>query len=704
MEEFITEWPPSENSLDRPTTEDRIDTPDVEPQTTLVNPSPSHHTLHRSSGADWPRAQTVLARWYRSRSRGKSLALARRIPHNPRLALHQLKADPAARDFLRTQLQACLSTGAGQTDPDYHYALATFYQALGQLESALDALGRCIACGGWNPQTAESIHIPAYLDLVGQLSETEREYYWLRARVGRELALTARAQASPVLPRAQAVPRVPVDQLSVEDFRRLYARGQQPVILTGGLAESVNDPWTLEWIKTMAGSKSAVLKTFDPDSLEWARLESIETVTVAEFIDSILTKEPSAIASDRYLFDWSLPLHCPELADKLCIPKYFQHDLLKQTSVEALYHQSWPSLFVASEGVQGGLHVDAFGSHFWMILLQGHKKWTFFPREATPHLMPVFEDSLDPVFDADLSDQSLLASLNAVEIVLQPGEILFVPQGCPHQVGNLTATVAVSGNFVDDSNYDEVVKHLKINGLVDPRAVDLLRELASLPKTLSDLLELVFSESDVGTVVQVVEEAISKLQSDIETKENRCDKWMNKIYYGELPGELIPNDALEGGPKDGVLVSNLKVAGHEEIHIVHMGIELFELPHMPGIDHILKVLKALGLTSTHVADLSVGVVTGQTVVASSLDVEADQIEAAHVLARFKEMVLDVRREAVVPQFTLLRGETSDEVVNHTSGLLHVIGLEEHLSHVHPVSGTPLLLKTPWTQGEKHSRT
>jgi Flp pilus assembly protein TadG len=41
---------------------------------------------------------------------------------------------------------------------------------------------------------------------------------------------------------------------------------------------------------------------------------------------------------------------------------------------------SWPSLFVGPSGSRSGLHIDAFGSNFWMALLQGAKNWTLFPR------------------------------------------------------------------------------------------------------------------------------------------------------------------------------------------------------------------------------------------------------------------------------------------------------------------------------------
>ena len=63
---------------------------------------------------------------------------------------------------------------------------------------------------------------------------------------------------------------------------------------------------------------------------------------------------------------------------------------------------------------------------------------------------------------------------------LAPGQLLFVPSGCPHRVENLEDSIAVSGNFVNESNVEEAVKHLRISALQDPRAGDLLAELADL--------------------------------------------------------------------------------------------------------------------------------------------------------------------------------------------------------------------------------
>ena len=65
------------------------------------------------------------------------------------------------------------------------------------------------------------------------------------------------------------------------------------------------------------------VKKLDESSVEWARLEEAETSSVGALIDSLTRQESLPLADKRYLFDWSLPLNCPRLAQQLVIPKYF---------------------------------------------------------------------------------------------------------------------------------------------------------------------------------------------------------------------------------------------------------------------------------------------------------------------------------------------------------------------------------------------
>ena len=60
---------------------------------------------------------------------------------------------------------------------------------------------------------------------------------------------------------------------------------------------------------------------------------------------------------------------------ELTIPEYFSDNYLVKTPKDSLYHDSWPSLFVAPAGITSELHVDAFGSNFWMALFEGKKRY-----------------------------------------------------------------------------------------------------------------------------------------------------------------------------------------------------------------------------------------------------------------------------------------------------------------------------------------
>ena len=68
-----------------------------------------------------------------------------------------------------------------------------------------------------------------------------------------------------------------------------------------------------------AGECTTMLKKLVPESAEWARLEDFREVKVKDYIDDLT----SGKADDLYLFDWSLPLHCPQLATEVTVPKYF---------------------------------------------------------------------------------------------------------------------------------------------------------------------------------------------------------------------------------------------------------------------------------------------------------------------------------------------------------------------------------------------
>lgn len=90
------------------------------------------------------------------------------------------------------------------------------------------------------------------------------------------------------------------------------------------------------------------------------------------------------------------------------------------------------------------------------MLLSGRKHWRFFLEGDRPFL---YEDRAQSVFNVDAfriaetEDKPLAKLAQPYDCVLEPGELLFVPAGAPHQVLNLEDSVAISGNYIDSTNF-----------------------------------------------------------------------------------------------------------------------------------------------------------------------------------------------------------------------------------------------------------
>ena len=135
------------------------------------------------------------------------------------------------------------------------------------------------------------------------------------------------------------------------------------------------------------------------------------------------------------------------------------------------------------------LHISSinnFGGHVFALniscKLDHLYRWVFFPPEDTPLLYPTYTHSTDAVFEVNLSQPDfehhpLLSLTHPTECILSPGELLYVPAGSPHRVENIEPSLAISANYVDQSNFEGVLSELRVNALRDERARALLHIL-----------------------------------------------------------------------------------------------------------------------------------------------------------------------------------------------------------------------------------
>lgn len=172
--------------------------------------------------------------------------------------------------------------------------------------------------------------------------------------------------------------------------------------------------------------------------------------------------------SKLYLMDQGLPEACPFLLENFQIPHFFAQDYLHRAKNPK--EAKWPSLILGAAGTGTSLHRDGWASNFWMGQLIGRKKWTLYSSASREDILDaqLGRNEYTNSFDVEHRAKAQAGSrLRPVEIVTEPGDIIFIPQGTPHSVENLDTVLAVSVNYIDLSNFWAAQRELGESSLKD---------------------------------------------------------------------------------------------------------------------------------------------------------------------------------------------------------------------------------------------
>jgi histone arginine demethylase JMJD6 len=141
-----------------------------------------------------------------------------------------------------------------------------------------------------------------------------------------------------------------------------------------------------------------------------------------------------------------------EILREYSVPACFAGDLFDLLDDDARPPYRWILIGPPRSGT--GLHIDPTGTHAWVTLVQGLKRWVLFPPTSCPdwiglsskHQIPSsiwFRDHYDRVMAGD-------SCRGAIHILQRPGETVYVPAGWPHLVLNLDLSVAITHNFASE--------------------------------------------------------------------------------------------------------------------------------------------------------------------------------------------------------------------------------------------------------------
>lgn len=216
-------------------------------------------------------------------------------------------------------------------------------------------------------------------------------------------------------------------------FKGSFIRTNTPVILTQQLDDWPARTWTPEVLKQRVAS--VVLPAQEGNMEQEATV--LSEVRFHDYLDEIGHADGAATAKKRYAAQFDLLETFPSLSKELKFDEIFpQHRLL--------YTFGW----IGPAGTITGLHKD--DSNNLLAQLYGRKKVILFSPKNDPFVYPSrkydygarlsYVDAEAP----DLERYPLFRRAQAEEVVLNPGELLFIPIGWWHQVRSLEPSISVS--------------------------------------------------------------------------------------------------------------------------------------------------------------------------------------------------------------------------------------------------------------------
>jgi len=246
------------------------------------------------------------------------------------------------------------------------------------------------------------------------------------------------------------VERVDAAAISPGEFTSRYVNRCTPVVLTGAMESwPAYGRWNLDFFKTQHGGAEV--------SVDWGCVgpDRWRKMTLGEYIDNFAAYKHRASdgggATVPYLRTWNALDDVPELRGQYAAPDHFV-DGFQRLSEDARPPFEW--LFIGPAGAKTTLHEDIWGTDAWLAQLQGRKHFQLYHPAHRRYLERdgVFVNPSNP----DLTAFPEFHSATAVETILLPGEVIYIPRRWPHYVVGLDDTVSVTINFMSKVNHKAV--------------------------------------------------------------------------------------------------------------------------------------------------------------------------------------------------------------------------------------------------------
>ena len=217
---------------------------------------------------------------------------------------------------------------------------------------------------------------------------------------------------------------LPVDRrtgLTRQDFAEEYLKPMKPVVFTDLTASwPARQRWTIEHFKEHYGHLRVPVVSNNYSKPGKGYMTPDRVISFKEFLE-ILESGPT----DLRIFLWNIFKAAPELRNDFRIP-----DIMDG------FVDEMPFMFFGGEGAKVALHYDIDMSHVFLNQIHGRKRVVLFAPDQSRNIYhhPFTVASYVDLNNPDYEKYPALARAKGYEIVMEPGETIFMPSGYWHYI------------------------------------------------------------------------------------------------------------------------------------------------------------------------------------------------------------------------------------------------------------------------------
>lgn len=249
-----------------------------------------------------------------------------------------------------------------------------------------------------------------------------------------------------------------------EEFEQHFLSPQKPCVITGAIDDwRALSAWTINYLKTKIGDTIVPCRVSHNDYFD--NYHAHKHIKLAVFLDWILANEQQNAwdvifqkknKTKYFVGSLDIPSYFSEILADIKIPNYFDSKLLTSQN-----------LWIGQGNNRVNLHYDFF--HNLNAQIVGQKHWFIFPPEQSSCLYPhpwytkFFWCSQVNINQPDLQKFPKFSEITPLEVITNPGEILFLPSGWWHSPVGIGTNIAV--NFWWRMSLKEIVNLLSLKVL-----------------------------------------------------------------------------------------------------------------------------------------------------------------------------------------------------------------------------------------------